>query len=81
MLLKLTTSINVNDLCVNSDNMFCSDLKVELIMNKKKILVVGANKCHVIWMNSQLIFCNILEQLTKTFLTFYCVKLCACNSL
>jgi hypothetical protein len=50
--IKLTTSINVNDLCVNSDSIFRSDMKGELIMNMKKILVVGANKCCVIWMNS-----------------------------
>ena len=30
-------------------------------MNMKKILVVGGNKCHVIRMNSQLIFRNILN--------------------
>lgn len=50
--IKLTTSINVNDLCVNSDSIFRSDMKGELTMNMKKILVVGANKCHVIQMNS-----------------------------
>jgi len=46
-------------------------------MNMKKILALGANKYHVMWMNSQLIFCNILKHLTKTFVTFYYVTLCA----
>jgi len=50
VLLKLTTSIIVSDLCVNSGNIFCSDLKGELIENMKKTLVVGAKKCHVIQM-------------------------------
>ena len=40
MLLKLTTSIIVSDLCVISDNIFYSDLKGELIENMKKTLVV-----------------------------------------
>ena len=50
MLLELTTSIIVSDLCVNSNIIFCSDLKVELIENMKKTLVAGAKKCHVIRM-------------------------------
>jgi len=48
VLLKLTASIIVSDLCVNSDDIFCSDLKGELIENMKKTLVVGAKKCHII---------------------------------